>query len=321
MTAALIIVALLASLYVISGAVVFKETIKRPDHNDRNFDPSLDSASFEPMRHTPFRVNSHEGNIWWNSQPLERLEQLSFDGLRLVGHLLRAREPSSKLAFVIHGHLCVSGEMGFIARMYHKRGYNVFIADQRAHGKSEGEYIGMGVPESRDMLAWLPTVTQELGGEVETVLHGISMGAATVMLMAGDSSLPENVKCAVEDCGYADAFGAISNVANKRLSWLPFQHANIPTRIASLINKLKFGFGFRDESALEAVKRARVPIMFIHGDADPTVPFDMVHKLYEACSSEKELETFRGAAHGVSYFTAKARYESSVFRFVERYMR
>ncbi len=320
MTAALIIVALLVGMYVVAGAVVFNETIKRPDHNDRNYDPSLDPAAFEPTGHTPFRINSHEGNIWWNSQPLERLEQRSFDGLALVGHLLRAKEPSSKLAFLVHGHLCVSGEMGFIARMYYLRGYNVFIADQRAHGKSEGEYIGMGHPESRDMLAWLPIVAQALGGEIEAVLHGISMGAATVMLMAGSPELPEYVKCAVEDCGYADAFGAISNVANKRLRWQPLYYANIPTRIASLINKLKFGFGFRDESALAAVKRARVPIMFIHGDADPTVPYEMAHELYDACSSEKKLETFRGAAHGVSYFAAKARYESSVFRFVERYI-
>lgn len=315
MTAALIIIAALVILYASFGAAVFLESIKRPNRADLNFDPaSDDEKSFAPSGRTPFRLKSAEGNIWWNTQPLERLALTSGDGLALVGHLLRAKTPSDKLALVAHGHLCVSGEMGFIARMYHERGYNVFMADQRAHGKSEGEHIGMGLPESRDMLEWLALVEQRLGG-CRTVLHGISMGAATVMLMAGDPALPPSVICAVEDCGYTDAWSAIEYVASRRSRLLPFK--SLPTSLAGALNRALFGFGFKDVSPLAAVGRARVPVLFIHGDADPTVPVEMARELFHECASRKELLIFEGAAHGVSYFCDPERYEGAVFEFID----
>ncbi|MEG1418817.1 MAG: alpha/beta hydrolase, partial [Oscillospiraceae bacterium] len=276
MTVAIAIVLGAALTLVLVGAGVFWETIVRTDRSDHNYDGVSDETAFLPSGGTDYRIVAAAGNIWWNKQPLERIVIKSDDGLLLVGHILRAPAPSRGLAFVAHGHQCVSGEMGFIAQMYIDRGLDVFIADQRAHGKSGGRFIGMGLPESRDMLRWLPAALEKAGQPKNVVLHGISMGAETVMLMSAQP-LPECVRCAVEDCGYSTAYGAILNVVRKSYRAVPFKV--IAVEIASIINRLVCGFSFRDIAAVRAVEKSAVPMLFIHGDADRTVPVQMVYEL------------------------------------------
>ena len=59
---------------------------------------------------------------------------------------------------------------------------------------------------------------------------------------------------------------------------------------------------------MEAVKHARVPIFFSHGQADAFVPCDMTVRLYEACVSEKTLALIPGAGHGLCYLVQPERY-------------
>ena len=44
-------------------------------------------------------------------------------------------------------------------------------------------------------------VLARVGEDAEIVLHGLSMGAATVLMVSGER-LPEQVKAIIEDCGY-----------------------------------------------------------------------------------------------------------------------
>ncbi|MDO4565825.1 MAG: alpha/beta hydrolase [Oscillospiraceae bacterium] len=302
--------------YAAAGTAVFFIALFRRDTRDLNYDGVSDEASFLPSGKSPFRRLSHESNIWWNKQALER-RQIESEGLKLTGHLLRAPQPTVNLAVVVHGHLNVSGEMGFIARMYRSRGFDVFMPDQRAHGKSEGRLIGMGERESRDLLLWLKMLLEERP-ERKIVLHGISMGAATVMLASAKEGLPEGVRCAVEDCGYTNAFDAILVTAKDDMKWLPFSRAALG--IASGINLLLTGRSLKRVSPLEAVKRAQIPTLFIHGTADAVVPLEMCERLYESCCAPKARYIVEGAAHGVAYFSDTAAYEKAVFDFIVKYM-
>ena len=317
------------AILIAAGAFVFclfaasfylhRYALVRYSRRDWNYDPATDEREMTPSGNSPLRIAALEGNIWWNKQPLERLEVQSRDGLRLVGHLLRAKTPSDRLAFVIHGHRCVSGEMGFIARMYYEHGYNVFMPDQRAHGKSAGRYIGMGYLEKGDMIRWLDRVIPLFPPGLKVVLHGISMGAATVMMTVGEPGLPGNVRCAVEDCGYTDAYGSFLFHMQLDMKAVPFKKLIIST--ASLINRLTGGYGFRQASAVEPLRRSRTPMLFIHGTHDLVVPFEMMRELYDACAAPKKMFIVENAAHGVCYFENRELYEKTVLDFAEDYMR
>ncbi len=310
-----------AFLLALSGtsACMHRYALTRQSPRDWNYDPATDEREMTPSGDSPLRRSALEGNIWWNKQPLERLEVRSEDGLALVGHLLRADAPTNRLAFVIHGHQCVSGEMGFIARMFHNRGYHVFMPDQRAHGKSGGKYIGMGWLEKRDMLRWLNRLIALLGPELKIVLHGISMGAATVMMTVGEPELPAAVRCAVEDCGYTSAYDSFLFHMQRDMKPVPFKRLIIST--ASLLNRLTSGYGFKQAETVGALRRSRTPMLFIHGTHDNVVPFEMMRQLYDACAAPRGMYVVENAAHGVCYFADPTQYEKTVFAFIEPFLR
>ena len=78
------------------------------------------------------------------------------------------------------------------------------MTDARAHGKSEGEYIGFGVLDRFDAKKWIDYAIERFGENVNIFLHGESMGGATV-LMAGGLNLPKNVKGIISDCPITSA--------------------------------------------------------------------------------------------------------------------
>ncbi len=303
---------------VVAGArLVLKSGIIRDNDRDYNFDPERDSpSSFSPSGTSPFRIAAREGNIWWNSQDLMRFSVASEDGLRLVGNLLEAKKPTNKLAFVVHGHKCVSGEMGFISRMYHDMGYNVFAPDHRAHGKSEGKYLGMGFFEKRDMIIWLKMLCG-MFPKCQIVMHGISMGASAVVMTSAEPDLPSNVKCAVEDCGFCDARTSFVYHMERHMPFLPFKNRIIS--VADRMCSLEANYRFDDASAINAIPESRVPMLFVHGTTDDVVPFWMHKMLYNAHPGDKESLVVEGGRHGICYFKDPACYSGAVDKFSKRF--
>src|SRR5690606_382844 len=84
---------------------------------------------------------------------------------------------------------------------YEDLGFNIFYADSRGHGNSEGDYIGFGWHDRLDYVDWIQKIIEEKGKDTEIVLHGLSMGAATVLMTSGEA-LPENVKAVIADSPY-----------------------------------------------------------------------------------------------------------------------
>ena len=139
------------------------------------------------------------------------------------------------------------------------------------------------------------------------------MGAATVLMASGEA-LPKQVKGIVADCGYTSAWEEFAHQMRHgfHLPVFPILH------LTSCISQLLAKYGFKEASAVEAVKRATVPIVFIHGTRDTYVPTEMVHPLYDACPTEKELVLVEGAAHALSYMTDPGRYEETLTRFLTK---
>lgn len=258
-----------------------------------------------------------EGKEWISHQNFKNVEITSKDGLKLRGYLLASNRAEGRTAIVAHGYTGKGKDMGVYAKMYHENlGFNVLIPDARGHGESAGDYIGFGWPERQDYLQWIHFINGKIGLDAQIVLHGVSMGAATVLMTSGES-LPPQVKVIVSDCAYTSVKAQLSYQLRRmyRLPSFPFIQS------ASLITRLKAGYHFSEASAVKQVRKARVPILFIHGDDDQFVPFTMMDELYEACGSPKEKFVVKRAGHGLAYDTDKEVYIKVVSAFVNRYVR
>ena len=241
--------------------------------------------------------------------PHEDMEITSFDGLKLKGRYLENRK-GAPIEIIFHGYRGY-GERdlsGAIDRCF-SIGRNVLIVDQRASGKSEGNVITFGIKERYDCIAWVNHVIERFGKETEIILCGVSMGGATVALASGEE-LPSNVVCILADCPYSTASGIIKKIIKemKLPVWLLYPFVKLGARLFG-------GFNLEETSPLEAVKRSKTPIIFIHGDADAFVPYEMSKELYEACSCLKKLVKIEGAGHGLAFPVNKEKYYGALLEF------
>lgn len=110
------------------------------------------------------------------------------EGIRLHAYYIAAGAPASRTAVVVHGYTDNAVRMFMIGYMYERElGYNVLLPDLQYHGRSEGKAIQMGWKDRLDVMEWINVADQIFGGHTHMVVHGISMGAATTMMLSGGS--------------------------------------------------------------------------------------------------------------------------------------
>ena len=236
----------------------------------------------------------------------------SYDKLQLHSYVVS--QNSNKWAIVVHGYGGSGKLMSDKSKYFYDMGYNVLIPDLRGHGKSEGDYIGMGWKDRLDIISWINFITKE-NPNAEIVLHGTSMGAATVLMTSGEN-LPSNVKAIVADCAYTSAWDEFSYQLETYLKVPSYYILNV----TNMVTKLKAGYSLKEASALECVKKATVPILYIHGDKDKFVPYSMMDKLYDATISPKEKLTIEGGEHANSDLVSPFLYWLTVEDFLNQYV-
>lgn len=253
---------------------------------------------------------------WFNNKNNRSEWQLqSKDGLKLSAYYLPAQKDQHKTVIIAHGYMGQASDMPQYAKIYHDLGYNVLMPDARGHGKSKGDYIGFGWPERKDYLQWIDRIVKD-DSQSEIVLHGVSMGAATVMMTSGEK-LPENVKAFIEDCGYSSAKDELSYQLKDMFNLPAFPL--IP--VTSLITKIRAGYFFGEANAVKQLHNNTKPMLFIHGDKDDFVPFSMLDKVYEATNGPKEKYVVHGAKHAEALSTDPAMYQEKVTGFLETYVK
>lgn len=198
-----------------------------------------------------------------------------------------------------------------LAIFYLNKGYNLLIVDERAHGQSEGKYIGFGCLDRYDAKLWINEMVDKLGEDCKILLHGDSMGGATVLMTTG-LELPPQVKAAVSDCAFTSAWEVFSFVLKSMYHLPPFPIM----QIANQMVKKKAGYELDECNAKNEVAKAKIPILFMHGDADSFVPCSMVHELYDACKTEKKLVIIEGAGHVESCYRDAELYEGAIESFI-----
>lgn len=238
----------------------------------------------------------------------------SFDNLKLHGYKVLNPNNSNKWVITVHGYTSEGINMSSYAKNYYDMGYNVLIPDLRSHGLSEGDYIGMGWDDRLDIISWINNILED-NADAEIILHGVSMGAATVSMVSGED-LPSNVKAIVADCGYTSVWDEFAYQLDDLFSLPQFPILNV----SSLVSKVRAGYFLGTASSLKQVEKSKTPILFIHGDKDDFVPYYMMEELYNATSSEKEMLTIKDAGHAKSSEVDPETYWTTVYNFTNKYI-
>lgn len=236
----------------------------------------------------------------------------SKDKLKLHAYILKNKIPSKNWVIMCHGYNGNGLRQIKLSKQFYKMGFNILIPDARGHGKSEGNYIGMGWLERKDILEWVKLILK-YNLDAKIVLYGVSMGGATVMMTAGEN-LPKNVKCVIEDCGYTSVWDEFKYQFNTffKVSCFPVLH------ITSFITKIVNKYSFSEASSIKQIKKCKIPVLFIHGSKDAFVPVYMVNELYEAARCPKEIFVVKGAHHAESFFVNPKQYQKSVKKFLNK---
>ena len=241
---------------------------------------------------TTRRESLDAASEWFQNVERQKLSVETEDGYTLIAEEF-LQEESGSWVLLLHGYTGWKEEMYPFAYWYHTNGYHVLVPDLRCQGESEGDFIGMGWTDHFDCMLWIDYILS-VDPEAKIVLHGQSMGAATALMMSGEETLPENVTAVISDCAYSDAY---SMFGEKITEWfyLPAFPLVDSARLALLARS---GYDLYDASALQAVSQSRTPTLFIHGDQDAMISYQMSVDLYETASCEKELLIVEGAGHG-----------------------
>ncbi len=243
--------------------------------------------------------------------PCKRIYIKSFDGKKLSARYYES-SPDAPVDILMHGYrAAAAGDFAGILQILRKLGHNILLVDERACGKSEGMTVTFGVKEREDCCSWVRYVLRHNGEDTKILLYGVSMGAATV-LMASELDLPANVVGIIADCGYTSPKAIIIKVAEGMglPAKLLYPFARIGARVFG-------GFDIEASSAEEAVRHAKVPVLFIHGYQDGFVPYFMCGQLYDACAAPKEMVTFDRAEHAVSCLSDPWKYEEVLSSFIK----
>lgn len=262
-----------------------------------------------------FGKYTEENKKWVSAQNIEVIDMQSDRGYTLKGYLLSAKEKSNVFVLFAHGYRADhNGDPINFEKYYYDKGYNFMSVDHTAAGDSGGSFVGFDYFESLDMLKWIDYLVSRFGKDIKIILHGVSMGGATVCKMA--DNVPKQVKLIVSDCAYTSALDQFDETA--RSAGVPRTKELLS--ILNFLNKRLAGYDLEHTNVRPHIISSRVPMLFVHGGADDFVPTKMVYELYGLCQTGKDLLIVEGAAHAQSIMVGYDEYTAKLDEFIEKYL-
>ena len=306
------LISLVLLVIIIICLFLIKETFVRNDKLDTT------SAWYEYIN------ANQEGREYIYSLNPEDLYINSFDNLKLHG--LFINNQTNKTIICVHGYKAKDGlyDFGMSAKFLNSLGYNLLFVDNRAHGLSQGKYIGFGVLDSIDVNYWVDYLVTNMNQET-IILYGMSMGAATVLntdSSPSDSSpcsSPDSspcsspVKAIIADCGFASGYDEVTYQI-KKMYHLP-SFPLVP--ISNILLKLLAKYSLKDKEAYKSIKNYKNNLLIIHGSRDHFVPTSDAYKIFDNATCKKKLLIIKDASHAKSYLKDTKLYEKTVREFLD----
>lgn len=296
-----------ATLAAAAAEIGFTMAVRRKERTKEEWDRHLDEPKW-----APYAENMRREMAWFEAQEREEVSIRSRDGLKLCATYLEA--PGARACMLLmHGFRSWARfDFSMVLRFYYEHGLSVLLVDQRAHGKSEGKYIGYGILERYDCQQWAWYLHAKLGGRLPIILDGVSMGASTVM-MASELDLPSSVVGVIGDCGYNSAWDQLAYCMKKwyGLPAFPMLH------LIDGLCRRRAGYSLKDTTSAKALANSSLPLLLLHGTGDDFVPATMTAENYAAAAGEKYKVLVENAGHGCSYLLEPKRCDEALLHFLD----
>ena len=243
------------------------------------------------------RPEAEEALAWYDGQTPQQLYILTRDQVRLSGFYLPAEGESRGRVVLMHDYRTnPEASMAAAVRLYHESGFDVLLCHERSHGESLGKYICFGSRERFDCKLWVECMNKLYGADKPTVLHGVGMGGTAVLMTAG-LKLTRNVCCIVADSAFTSPYAVVKKLLRRR-------HMSANLAFFDFWCKALAGYKLKGAATQEALRRTKLPVLLLHGEADELAPAAMARANYEACGGERKLILVPGAGHGTAFLAA-----------------
>ena len=185
------------------------------------------------------------------------------------------------------------------ARAYAELDFNIMLVDMRAHNESEGNWSGLGWLERRDVVAWCSWIVARTGQNTQIVLHGQSLGAASVLMATNEPDFPLQVRACICDSSFTDAWNESLPLLGEGFG-RPHPALDL---MRYVLRKEPHGYDLAKSKPLSAVLGTNIPLLIIHGEEDVlTAPYMGAFLAMAAgCEREPIISRYSGRACGESY--------------------
>lgn len=314
--AAVVVVLLVAADLLIANYLCNYALSRAGDGGNRKVTASVPAPATEAEKKIAEnrKIQYAKNDAWLEAVPTMETTIKSDDGLALKGFYWLQENVSDKWVIAIHGYRSNHREMISAGENFYGKGFNVLTPDLRACGESEGQYVGMGWLDRKDILCWVNWIISQ-NPESKIVIMGESMGGATTMMVSGEQT-PDNVVAFVEDCGYSRVWDIFADELGLRFHLPTFPILDTASGFA----KLRAGYSFREASSIKQLKKSTKPMLFIHGTVDNFVTYPNFGRVYAAKADNKEQFIVEDAGHVQSAYLARDQYYKTVFEFLDKYL-
>ena len=201
------------------------------------------------------------------------------DSIKIKGTLLK-----------YHGHgSCRSGIIPD-ATFFYKQGWNIFMADFRAHGQSSGNTCTIGYFEAKDVKAVYDHIVNT--GEKNIAMFGVSLGAATITKAIHDYPYIQPSKIILES-----PFGTLTEAAEGRMRSmkLPTEPLSALILFWGSLETRCWAFSNKPE---EYIKSVKCPVLLQWGEDDDKVTRKEIDDIYKNINvPQKNLIVYENCGH------------------------
>ncbi len=219
-------------------------------------------------------------------------------------------EGSKKVIIFSHGiTYTLFGSVKYMG-IFQRLGFNIFIYDNRYHGRSGGKNSTFGYYEKYDLKMIVDWIQQKVGPNAMIGTHGESMGAAISIQHA---AIDPRIKFVIEDCSFSDLWDQLKYrlKMDYHLPAFPFLH------LANIMSKVLTGMDFHKVSPKKDIQNIQTPMLIIHGNQDDFIPVSMAYELYEnKVSGPRKIYIPNNAEHATSFWDNQIEYAIVVREFL-----
>lgn len=197
--------------------------------------------------------------------------------------------------------------------MFTDMGFNCVVYDARRHGKTGGVDSTYGYYEKFDLESVINALKTQHGSDIRLGIHGESMGAATMLLYAGE--LSNQAEFYISDASFArfsdqlvTVYQSISKKAARPVLFFTY-----------IVLKLRSRYSIYELSPIKIIDQIEAPILFIHSKKDKFIPYQSSVALYKKKKGAKQAWYPERGDHVESFNRNQKKYRSTVHEFIEQY--